>query len=47
MRWYRRFLRREITEKHLDAELRFHLDQKVADLVATGMTLEKARHAHG
>ena len=43
MRWYQRFFRRELTEKQLDAELRFHLDQKIADLVATGITLEEAR----
>jgi predicted permease len=43
MRWYQRFFRREITEKHLDAELRFHVDQRIADLVATGMTPEEAR----
>jgi FtsX-like permease family len=42
MRWYQRFFRRELTEKHLDAELRFHLDQRIADLVATGMAPEAA-----
>ena len=43
MRWYQRFFRRGLTEKHLDAELRFHLDQRIADLVATGMAPEEAR----
>ncbi len=43
MRWYQRFFRRELAEKHLDAELRFHLEQRVADLVAAGMTPEEAR----
>jgi putative ABC transport system permease protein len=43
MRWYRRVFRRERTEKQLDAELRFHLDQQIADYVATGMTPEEAR----
>jgi hypothetical protein len=43
MRWYHRFFRRGLTEKHLDAELRFHLDQRIADLVATGMAPEEAR----
>ena len=43
MRLYQRFFRRELTEKHLDAELRFHLDQKVADLVAAGIGPEEAR----
>jgi putative ABC transport system permease protein len=43
MRWYQRFFRREVTEKHLDAELRFHLEHRIADLVAAGMAPEKAR----
>ena len=43
MRWYQRFFRRAVTEKHLDAELHFHLDQRTADLVATGMATEEAR----
>ena len=43
MRWYQRFFRRKITEKHLDAELRFHLDQTIGDLVAGGMNPEEAR----
>jgi putative ABC transport system permease protein len=43
MRWYQRFFRRESTEKHLDSELRFHLDQRIADFVATGVAPEEAR----
>ena len=43
MRWYQRFFRRAITEKQLDAELRFHLDQRIADLVAAGIPTEEAR----
>jgi putative ABC transport system permease protein len=43
MRWYQRFFRKEVTEKHLDAELRFHLEQRTADLVASGMAPEEAR----
>ena len=43
MRWYQRFFRRTLAEKHLDAELRFHLDQRVADLVSGGMAAEEAR----
>ena len=43
MRWYQRFFRRGLTEKRLDAELRFHLDQQIADYVAAGMTPEEAR----
>src|SRR6266568_1391143 len=44
MRWYQRFFRRKLTEKHLDAELRFHLEHRIADLVAAGMAPEEARH---
>ncbi|HET9176893.1 MAG TPA: ABC transporter permease [Terriglobia bacterium] len=43
MRWYQRFFRRKLTESHLDAELRFHLEQRIADLVAAGMVPEEAR----
>jgi predicted permease len=43
MRWYQRFFRRKLTEKHLDAELRFHLEQRIADLVAAGIAPEEAR----
>jgi putative ABC transport system permease protein len=43
MRWYQRFFRRDLTEKRLDAELRFHLEHRIADLVAGGMAPEKAR----
>jgi putative ABC transport system permease protein len=43
MRWYQRFFRRELTEKHLDAELRFHLEHRIADLVDGGMAPEEAR----
>ena len=43
MRWYQRFFRREITEKQLDAELRFHLEQQIADYTAAGMKPEEAR----
>jgi predicted permease len=43
MRWYQRFFRRGITEKQLDSELRFHIEQKVADLLAAGISPEEAR----
>ena len=42
MRWYQRFFRRGLTEKHLDAELRFHLEQQIAVYVAAGMKPEEA-----
>jgi putative ABC transport system permease protein len=43
MRWYPRLFRRARTEKQLDAELRFHLEQQIADYVAGGVTWEEAR----
>jgi len=43
MRWYQRFFRRGLTEKHLDVELRFHLEQQIADYIAAGMKPEEAR----
>ncbi|MGH9342815.1 MAG: permease prefix domain 1-containing protein [Terriglobia bacterium] len=43
MRWYRRLFRRARTEKQLDKELRFHLEQQIADYVANGMNPEEAR----
>jgi hypothetical protein len=43
MRWYQRLFRRARTERQLDSELRFHLEQQIADYVAAGMTPEEAR----
>ena len=43
MRWYRRLFRRARTERQLDAELRFHLEQQIADYVAMGMSAEEAQ----
>jgi putative ABC transport system permease protein len=43
MRWYQRLFRRARTERQLDAELRFHLEQQIADCIAAGMTPEDAR----
>jgi predicted permease len=43
MRWYQRLFRRARTEKRLDAELRFHLEQQIADYVASGLSPEEAR----
>jgi predicted permease len=43
MRWYKRLVRRARTERQLDAELRFHLEQQIADHVATGMSPEEAQ----
>ncbi|MGH9445957.1 MAG: ABC transporter permease [Terriglobia bacterium] len=43
MRWYRRLFRKRVVERQLDAELRFHLDQQIADYMASGMTPKEAR----
>jgi putative ABC transport system permease protein len=43
MRWYRRFFWRRLAERQIDAELRFHLDQQIADYVAAGIAAEEAR----
>src|SRR5437660_8420954 len=43
MRWYSRLFRKGRAERQLDAELRFHLDQQIADYVAAGMKPEEAR----
>jgi hypothetical protein len=43
MRWYQRLFRRHVAEKRLDAELRFHLEQQIADYIAAGMKPEEAR----
>src|SRR6267378_2752359 len=42
-RWLVRLFRKKQTEKQLDVELRFHLDQQVAGYVAAGMSPEEAR----
>jgi macrolide transport system ATP-binding/permease protein len=42
MHWYQRFFRRRFMEKKLDAELRFHLEEQIADYVAAAMTPEEA-----
>ena len=42
MRWYSRLFRKGRAERQLDAELRFHLDQQIADYVAAGMSPEEA-----
>jgi len=38
-------LRRSRADGHLDAELRFHLDQQIAENLAAGMNAEEARRA--
>jgi len=41
--WLGRLFRKRQTEKLLDAELRFHLEQRVRDFIASGMSQEEAR----
>lgn len=43
--WLGRLFRKRLTEKRLDAELRFHLEQRVRDFMASGMSLEEARRS--
>jgi putative ABC transport system permease protein len=43
MRWLVRLFRKSRAEKHLDKELRFHLEEQIADYVAAGMSAEEAR----
>jgi putative ABC transport system permease protein len=42
MRWIRRLFSKRAAEQQLDAELRFHLEQRVRDYVASGLPLEEA-----
>jgi putative ABC transport system permease protein len=47
MGWLRRLFHKYLMEKQMDAELRFHLEQRVRDYVASGMNQEEAcRRAH-
>jgi hypothetical protein len=41
--WLGRLFRKRLTEKELDAELRFHLEQRIRDFAASGMSQEEAR----
>src|SRR5262245_874823 len=43
MRWWRRLWSRKRMEEELEKELRFHLDQHTADLIAQGLDPEEAR----
>jgi hypothetical protein len=42
MTWWHRLWRRKQLDTQLDKELRFHLDQHIADLIAGGLSLEQA-----
>jgi len=43
MRWLRRLGKKPLVEKRLDSELQFHLEQQIADYIASGMPAEEAR----
>ncbi len=43
MSWLSHLLHKSRSENHLDKELRFHMDQQIADNVAAGMSPEEAR----
>jgi putative ABC transport system permease protein len=43
MHWLHRLFRKQQAEKHLDAELRDHLERQISDYIALGMTPEEAR----
>src|SRR5579872_7172521 len=43
MTWWQRLWRRKQLEDQLEKELRFHLDQHAADLIARGRNPEEAR----
>ena len=43
MYWLRRLFRKEQTERQLDSELRFHVEQRVAELLEAGVAPEEAR----
>jgi putative ABC transport system permease protein len=43
MRWVRRLFQKSRADKELDQELRFHLEQQIADFVAAGLSPEQAR----
>jgi predicted permease len=43
MYWFRRLFRKHHTERQLESELHFHLEQRSAELVAAGIEPEEAR----
>jgi putative ABC transport system permease protein len=47
MRWLRRIGHKPLVEKRLDSELHFHLEQQIADYIASGVSpAEARRRAH-
>ena len=45
MGWWRRLIRRDAIEHELDAELRYDVDRRVDDFIASGLSREDARRA--
>jgi putative ABC transport system permease protein len=43
MRWLRRLGHKPLVEKRLDSELHFHLEQQIADYIASGLSPAEAR----
>src|SRR5580704_11458427 len=43
MRWLSRLGKKPLVEKRLDSELQFHIEQQIADYIASGMPAEEAR----
>jgi len=43
MNWWRRLSRHERQEDHLDKELRFHIEERIADFMRSGISEEEAR----
>ena len=43
MRWLRRVWQKSLTEKKLDSELQFHIEQRIAENVASGMSPDEAQ----
>ena len=43
MRWFSTFFRKQVIERHLDKELRFHLQQQIDGYIAAGLTPDEAR----
>gem|GEM_PF-4537650 len=43
MHWLTRIFPKEMSERQLDAELRFHLEKQMAHYIAAGLSCEEAR----
>lgn len=43
MHWLTRFIRKSRAHRQLDSELRFHIEQQIADYIASGLSPDEAR----